>query len=371
MRTQSGLKFLGTLPHTGAFEMRTFAFLGFFVVAVTSVLPASAGEDWGRVLTGAAVALASRDSNPGNAAPELPTSPTETSYRLEWDKAGVMDASSRWQYCNGWKQFGCGRERMKSALEVAGQKQGILLMAHDSKAREVQARTSRPGYDPRTAPRQGLWRAPQGILTATITFTGYSCREQVSLGRRWGSGGRWMEEEYRVAVDLTVSSVETLEPIASARAEGSSTASFVEGDVRVEGVNVGGLISRRARPDNAITQAAERAMVELASQLLGCRQAPQGAGLVVAQVNGAEVVIMTIDGSDVRDAGVVEGMKYALRGAGVINPVTNRPSRGTLEIGAIEIVSISADIAQGAMLPGGRVPAVGAQVTIAPYQSLH
>jgi hypothetical protein len=178
------------------------------VVIFTSVLPASAGE-LGDALRGLAVAYVAREVAERVVPAERPqppvaTNPTE-SYRLEWDKAGgVSDASSRWQYCDGWRQFGCDLERMKSALEVAGQRQGILLLAPDAQSRAAQARISQPGYDPRTAPKQGLWRAPQGILSATITFSGYSCREQVSVGRRWGTGGRWMEEDYRVAVDLVV-----------------------------------------------------------------------------------------------------------------------------------------------------------------------
>jgi len=341
------------------------------VVLVFTSFQVSFAGDLGRMLIGAAVAQISESRGSYSPAPEpmpAPMAPAEVRYRLEWAEEGVLDASSCQRYGDGWRRYGTDRECMKSAIAVAGQRQGLLLLAPDTQARAIQARSSRPGYDPRTAPTQGLWRAPQGILSATITFSGYACREELSLGRR--SGARWMKEEYRVAVDLVVSSVETLKPVSSARTEGSSSARFLKGDLRIEGVNVGGLVSRRARPDQAIAAAAQAAMSQLADQLLN-RPNLGSSELVVAEVNGAEVVIMTTDSSDVRDAGVVEGFKYALRGAGVVNPVTGQPSRGTREIGAVEIHSIDADVAQGSLFPDSQIPAVGDKVTLVPYQSLH
>lgn len=345
------------------------------VFFVTSVLPAVAGRT-ADLLRGAATVLVAREVAQRVAPDERPVQPpvapasTGVSYPLEWGERGVVDASSCWSYNGGWRHFSCDRERMKSALEVAGQRHGVPLLAPDVQAKAAQARTSRPGYDPRTAPKQGLWRAPQGILSATITFAGYACREQMSVGRRWGSGGRWMKEECRVVVELVVSSVEDLLPVASARAEGSTTASFLDGELKVGGIDIGGVISRKVRPDRAIAMAAEGAMKQLASQLLVYARVPKSR-LVVAQVAGQMVVITTTDGSDVRDTGVVEGMKYALHGEPVINPVTGKPTRGALSVGSVEIVSIDADIAQARLLYGSQTPAIGAFVTLEPYQSLH
>ncbi len=341
------------------------------VLIFTSFQVAFAG-DLGRMLIGTAAAqIGNSRGSYSPAMDQAPMAPVEVKYLLEWTEEGVLDASSgRQRYYDGWRHYGTDCECMKSALTVAGQRQGLLLLAPDSQARATQARSSRPGYDPRTAPTQGLWLTPQGILSATITFSGYACREEISMRRRRSSGGKWMKEKYRVSVDLVVFSVETLEPVASARAEGSSSARFVQGQLKVKGVDIGGLISRRARPDQAIAAAAQAAMSQLANQLLN-RPNLSGPKLVVAEVNGAEVVIMTTDGSDIRDSGVVEGFKYALRGAGVTNPVTGQPSRGTREIGAVEIHSINADIAQGSLLPDSQIPAVGDRVTLVPYQSLH
>jgi len=365
--------------------------IGLFLSLVCSVAFAS---DWQQTLNTVAGAYSvlqgARSADPGRPAPAYTPPPVRRTgqgqFPLEWKREdtpggpAIVDASGRCGYFSPWAHSLVPNETVKSCVETVGCQYGLPFSPDDKQTQATQNRSSKPGYDPDTAPAQGLQVAPAGYIQVTVTYAGYA-KSLLVEGSGWSKGVKYFQETYKVSLQATVTSTKSGLQVATASAEGQSTAKFREGQVASGGYSVNVEESIRARPDQACQQATSALMGQLTSQLMrsSANAGSSQSNIVVAGISGLTLYLATADDSRIRDAGVVESFRYSVRGGVMRNPVTGQAIGGQPVVCIVEIVDIDGAMATGRVQvetpdQAARISSlvkVGDRVTLVPYQSLH
>lgn len=364
--------------------------IGLLLVLVCSVAQCDWRDTFGQVAGAVAVLQGARSADPGRPAPAYTPPPVRRTgqgqFPLEWKRddtpggPGIVDASERAGYFNPWAHKGVPNETVKSCVETVGCQYGLPFSPDDKQVQQTQDRSAKPGYDPDFAPAQGRQIAPAGYVQVTVTYAGYA-KSLLVEGSGWSKGVKYFQETYKVSLQATVTSTKSGLQVATASAEGQSTARFREGQVESGGYSVNVEESTRARPDQACQQAASALMGQLTSQLMRC-SASSGSSqsnVVVAGISGLTLYLATADDSRIRDAGVVESFRYSVRGGVMRNPVTGQAIGGQPVVCVVQVVDIDGAMATARVQvetpdQAARISSlvkVGDRVTLVPYQSLH